>query len=302
MWQSSIKDFLLSQGIAFSEQEDMSKITSMRCGGRAALSVYPSTVDEVASLMRALVKQGIKYKVVGGMTNLLPCDGVFDGVLVRMTGIKDLKFTENNTVTVGAGVLLGAFVRKAAERGIGGFEELSGIPGTVGGALCGNSGAHSVSISDFVISVVAYDVRCDTVVELRRDDIDYGYRSSLFKREKSSFVILKATLQGVKREKEEIFEKIKQLISQRRERQPLDKPSLGSIFKHPEGDFAPRLIESLSLKGEACGGASVSQKHAGFIINGGDATSADVLALIEKIKNRVLSEYGILLEEEIDIM
>ena len=302
MWQSDIKDFLVSQGIAFFEQEDMSKITSMRCGGRAAVSAYPSTAREVASLVRALTERGVKYKVVGGMTNILPCDDVFDGVLIRMTGIKELEFTENNTVSVGAGVPLGTFVRKAAECGVGGFEELSGIPGTVGGALYGNSGAHSVSISDFVISALAYDVKRNAVVELGCDEIDYGYRASLFKKEKPNFVILSAKLQGAEREKDKIFEKIKALSAMRRERQPLDKSSLGSIFKHPEGDFAPRLIESLSLKGARCGGASVSIKHAGFIINDGNATALDVLALIEKIKNRVFSEYGILLEEEIDIM
>ena len=302
MWQDSIKALLLSQGIAFVEYEDMSKITSMRCGGRAAVSVYPKNRFEIASIISALLDFGVKYKVVGGMTNLLPCDGIFDGVLIRMSGIKELEFTENNTVFVDAGVSTSLFVKKAAERGIGGFEELSGIPGTVGGALYGNSGAHGVSISDFVISVLAYDLRRNTMVELVRDEINYGYRTSLFKNDKSNFVILSATLQGVKLEKEKIFEKIKELSAMRRERQPLDKPSLGSIFKHPEGDFAPRLIESLSLKGEACGGASISRKHAGFIINDGEATSEDVLALIEKIKSRVFSEYGILLEEEIDIM
>ncbi len=302
MWQSDIKDFLSSKRIVFSTQEDMSKITSMRCGGQAAISAYPRNADEIASLVRALDKQGVKYKVVGGMTNLLPCDGVFDGVLVRMTGINHLEFTENNRVSAGAGVLLGTFVRKAAEYGIGGFEELSGIPGTLGGALYGNSGAHSVSISDFVISVVVYDVRRNMVVELRRDEIDYGYRRSLFKKEKPNFVILEAKLKGTEKSKEQIFEKIRELSAIRRERQPLDKPSLGSIFKHPEGDFAPRLIESLGLKGENCGGASVSRKHAGFIINDGGATASDVIALIDKIKNKVFAEYGILLEEEIDIM
>ena len=302
MWQDTIKDFLLSRGIAFVEYEDMSKITSMRCGGCAAVSVYPKNSSEISSLMRVLLGSGVKYKVVGGMTNLLPCDGIFDGVLVRMTGIKELEFTENNTVLVGSGVPTSTFVKKAAERGIGGFEELSGIPGTVGGALYGNSGAHGVSISDFVVAVLAYDIRRNTMVELRRDEINYGYRTSLFKNDKANFIILMATLQGVERKKEEIFEKIKAFSTQRRARQPLEKPSLGSIFKHPFGDFAPRLIESLSLKGEACGGASVSKKHAGFIVNDGKATSHDVLALIERIKNRVFSEYGILLEEEIDIM
>ena len=302
MWQDIIKEFLLSRGIAFVEEEDMSKITSMRCGGRASVAVYPKNTTEIASLMEILVLLGVEYKVIGGMTNTLPCDGVFDGVLVRMTGINELEFTENNTVTVGAGVTTSSFVKRSAERDIGGFEELSGIPGTVGGALYGNSGAHGVSISDFVISVDAYDIRHGTVVMLSRENIGYGYRRSLFKDDKSNFIILRATLQGVKREKEEIFAKIKELSAMRRERQPLDKPSLGSIFKHPEGDFAPRLIESLSLKGESCGGASVSVKHAGFIINDVNATSLDVLNLIKRIKNRVFSEYGIMLEEEIDIM
>ena len=236
------------------------------------------------------------------MTNTLPCDGVYDGVIVKTTGINFTDFTEDNTVTVGAGVLLAALIRDAAEKNIGGFEEFSGIPGTVGGAAFGNSGAHSVCIADRLISVRAYDSVIDDIVEFPKSELEYGYRDSLFKRYSPRFAIISVKLRGIYREKIEITEKIKIFARYRRDRQPLNMPSLGSIFKHPKGDFAPRLIETLSLKGLRFGGASVSEKHAGFIVNDGNATAADVKELILMIKDRVRSEYGIVLEEEIDVM
>ena len=301
MWQNSLYRFLVNNGIAFTENSDMSKITSMRCGGTTRFLVMP-TVDNVASLMCFLRTECIKYKIAGGMTNTLPCDGVFDGALLLTSGINHISIAENNRVLVGAGRSLASFVATAVENNIGGFEEISGIPGTVGGAVYGNSGAHSVSISDFIISVRAYDTFTNKTVSFAKNDLDYGYRASRFKQEPTRYVILEATMQGLFRTKDEIGKRVREFSKIRRERQPLNMPSLGSIFKHPEGDFAPRLIESLSLKGLRFGGASVSEKHAGFIVNDLSATSNDVRALICEIKKRVEAEYGIILEEEIDIM
>ena len=301
MWQNSLYRFLVNNGIAFTENSDMSKITSMRCGGTTRFLVMP-TLDNVASLMCFLRTECIKYKTIGGMTNTLPCEGVFDGALLLTSGINHISIAENNIVLVGAGRSLASFVATVAENNIGGFEEISGIPGTVGGAVYGNSGAHSVSISDFIISVRAYDTFTNKTVSFAKNDLDYGYRASRFKQEPTRYVILEATMQGLFRTKDEIVKRVREFSKIRRERQPLNMPSLGSIFKHPEGDFAPRLIESLSLKGLRFGGASVSEKHAGFIVNDLSATSNDVRALICEIKKRVEAEYGIILEEEIDIM
>jgi len=198
-------------------------------------------------------------------------------------------------------VILGSLVRSLASSGIGGLEEFSGIPGTVGGAAFGNSGAHSKSISEVILSVLAYDIHTDETRRLDVSLLGYGYRQSIFKKE-PGLVILQIELRGVKKSSAEIFDSINEFARYRREHQPLSMHSLGSIFKHPAGDFAPRLIESLSLKGLSVGGAEVSKKHAGFIVNTGYATSSDVKCLIKLIKEKVFFDYNIILEEEINIM
>ena len=274
----------------------------MRCGGVAKCVARPTDEKALITLLRFLGKENIHFKLIGGMTNTLPCDGTYDGVIVKTTGINFIDFTEDNTVTAGAGALLATLITDTAEKNIGGFEELSGIPGTVGGSVFGNSGTHSVCISDLLVSVRAYDSVQDIILELPTIELEYGYRESLFKRYSPRFTIISAKFRGIYREKSEILGKIRTFVQHRRERQPLNMPSLGSVFKHPKGDFAPRLIESLSLKGLRFGGALVSEKHAGFIVNCGNATATDVKELILIIKDRVRSEYGIVLEEEIDVM
>ena len=299
--KQTLVDFLRDRNIQFKEFEKLSRLTSMRTGGLARLLFEPDSSSELVFTVRLLRDLGIKYRVVGAMTNTLPPDGIYDGAIVRTSRIDSVAIRENNTVEASTGATLIGITRATAKRGISGFAEFFGIPGTLGGAIYGNAGAHSADISNVITSVDAYDPTSDRIVTFSRDDIGFAYRDSLFKRN-PDLVILSAILVGDVGSSSDILALMRTYAQMRRERQPLEMPSLGSVFKHPKGDFAPRLIESLGLKGISVGGASVSKKHAGFIVNNGGATSSDVRSLIAIIKDRVLSAYGIELEEEINVM
>ena len=301
MWKDELLQLFLDRNIKFCEFADLSRLNSMRIGGRALVLVEPSDEAQLVFVLRAARDLGAPVRIVGGMTNTLVPDGIFHGVLVRTARIDWAEFTENKEVYAGCGASLSSIVLGAADRGIGGFSELVGIPGTLGGALYGNAGAHELSISDTVDEVRVYDVLEDRRKVLTVRDIGYGYRDSLFKRE-CRYAILSARLRGFAADKDELKAKMSQYTRIRKQRQPLSMPSLGSIFKHPEGDFAPRLIESLGLKGFRVGGAEISEFHAGFIVNKGDATASDVMELIKMIKKKVTDTYGIDLEEEINYL
>ena len=301
MWRDELVKLFLNKNIKFRQLADISELTSIKLGGKALVLAEPENEEQLIYTLRSARGLGAPFAVVGGMTNTLPTDGVFCGVIIRTVRIESIEFTENNRVCAACGTSLASLVRGLADRGIGGFEEFVGIPGTVGGALFGNAGAHGSSISDRVVDVSVYDVIEDRRKLLSADDIKYGYRDSIFKHE-ARYLILSARLQGFAAEAESLKAKMTEYIKVRRQKQPLSMPSLGSIFKHPEGDFAPRLIESLGLKGLCIGGAEVSKVHAGFIVNNGTATSDDVKKVIEEVKKMVADKYGIDLKEEINYL
>ena len=294
-------EFLEKSRIKFRQNVDFSALTSMRCGPLARLLVEPGSISELHDTVRFVHRESILYRVIGGMTNTLPPSGDFFGALIHTGRISGLRFTENNRVYAEAGVSLSRVARSAAALGIDGFSELSGIPGSVGGAIYGNAGAHSRAMSDVVLTVNAYDPQNDRVSALSGSDLAFGYRHSIFQ-DNRSLIILSAELSGTAGDSDSILSRMREYAVMRRERQPLSMPSLGSIFKHPLGDFAPRIIEELGLKGLRAGDAAVSEKHAGFIVNLGAATPDDVKELISQIKDRVLSARGIILEEEINVM
>ena len=301
MWKDELLRLLLNKNINLCELAELERLNSMRIKGKSMVLVEPNDESQFLFVLRAVKDICAPFRIVGGMTNTLVSDEIFYGVLIRTTRIDWVEFTENREVYANCGASLGSIVLGAADRGVGGFSELVGIPGTVGGALYGNAGAHGRAISDTVVDVKAYDIIEDKKIVLTADEIDYGYRDSLFKRE-SRYVILSARLRGFSSDRNEIKAKMHEYTSIRRQRQPLSMPSLGSIFKHPHGDFAPRLIESLGLKGLRVGGAEISKIHAGFIVNNGSATASDVRNLIKIIKTKVADRYGIDLEEEINYL
>jgi UDP-N-acetylmuramate dehydrogenase len=301
MWKDELLHLFSAKNIKFNELADLRKLNSMRIGGRALVLVEPVDEAQLIFAVREARRMGAPVRIMGGMTNTLVADGVFTGVIVRTVRIDSVSFTENNEVCATCGASLGSIVLAATNAGVGGFSELVGIPGTLGGALYGNAGAHGRTMADIVVEVDVYDVLEDKKTKLTVNDIDYGYRDSLFKHE-YRYLILSARLRGFAADKAEILANISQFTKARRQRQPLSLPSLGSIFKHPVGDYASRLIESLGLKGFRIGGAEVSQLHAGFIVNNGDATASDVKDLINSIKIKVYDTYGIDLEEEINYL
>ena len=301
MRKDELLQLFLDRNIKFCELADLSRLNSMRIGGRALVLVEPSNEAQLVYVLRAARDLDAPVRIVGGMTNTLVPDGIFHGVLIRTARIDWIEFTENKEVCAGCGVSLSSIVLGAADRGVGGFSELVGIPGTLGGALYGNAGAHELSISDTVDEVRVYDILEDRCKVLTVKDIEYGYRDSLFKRE-CRYVILSARLRGFTADSDELKAKMSKYTRIRKQKQPLSMPSLGSIFKHPEGYFAPKLIESLGLKGFCIGGAEISELHAGFIVNKGDATASDVMKLIKMIKEKVTDTYGIDLEEEINYL
>ena len=301
MWKDELLRLLLDRNIKFCELAELERLNSMRIKGKTLILVEPGDETQLLFALRAARYLGAPFRIVGGMTNTLVPDETFCGVLVRTARIDLVKFTENREVHAGCGASLGSIVFGAADRSIGGFSELVGIPGTLGGALYGNAGAHNRAISDTVVDVKVYDTLDDKEIVVSADEIGYGYRDSLFMREKR-YVILSARLRGLLADKNEIKAKMCEYTRIRRQKQPLSMPSLGSIFKHPKGDFAPRLIESLGLKGLRVGGAEISEIHAGFIVNNGGATASDVRNLIRIIKTKVADTYGIDLEEEINYL
>lgn len=296
-----ILDFCEKKGIEIVCDADISAITSIKCGAKARFLAEPDTRSKLVDLVSFLRHKEIDYRVVGGMTNTLPPSGDFEGVLIRTRRIGRLSFTENNRVYAEAGASLSETARRASMRGIGGFAELVGIPGTIGGAIFGNAGAHGRAMSDIVLSAIVYDPENNNIQAISGGDLNFGYRDSVFRRV-PRYLILEAELCGETADKEMLVSQMREYTEIRRIRQPISMPSLGSIFKHPTGDFAPRIIDELGLKGLSVGGAVVSEKHAGFIVNSGSATPEDIKKLIKIIKDEVFRARGILLEEEINVM
>lgn len=267
-----ILDFCEEKGIDIVCEANISAITSIKCGARARYLAEPDTRAKLVDLVGFLYDEEVNYRVVGGMTNTLPPSDDFEGVLIRTRRIGKLSFTENNRVYAEAGVALSEVARRASMNGIGGFVELVGIPGTIGGAVFGNAGAQGRAMSDVVLSVTVYDPDVHRITVISGRDLGFGYRDSVF-RKIPRYLILEAELYGEPADKEALVLKMCEYTEMRRSRQPLSMPSLGSIFKHPASDFAPRIIDELGLKGLSVGGAVVSEKHAGFIVNSGDRKS-----------------------------
>lgn len=285
------------RGICTAEESvPLSKMTSFGIGGEAALCAFPKNECEVAALLQAAHKFGERFAVLGNMTNILASDEGFDGLVIVTRGLCDI-FYDGERVTAGAGASVSALARDTAERGLSGFEFAYGIPGSVGGGIYMNAGAYGGTFSDVVASVRAYDAETEEIVEYSTEECGFGNRLSRFS--SSGEIILSATFALRKGNREEILAKMRENMRARKEKQPLELPSAGSVFKRPEGNYAGALIERAGLKGYCIGGAKISEKHAGFIVNVGGATENDVARLIEYIKEKVYGEFGVVLEQEI---
>lgn len=274
----------------------MCDYTTFRIGGKADFLALPDSVRKLEALVNCSKECGIDYTVVGKGSNLLVADGGIRGLVIVTSHMDDIELLSDNTVVCSAGTPLIKLCIFALENSLGGLEFAYGIPGTVGGAAYMNAGAYGGEMKDVVVSCSHIDNDGKNGV-FTAEELAFGYRKSIY--EENGFIITGVTLKLFESTKEEIRAKMNDFLSRRKDKQPLEFPSAGSTFKRPEGYFAGALIEQCGLKGYSVGGAQVSEKHAGFVINKGGATAQDVLDLVENVKNTVLNETGVLLEPEI---
>jgi len=276
--------------------EPMSEHTTFEIGGPADLYVVPDTVDRTRVVIETVRAAGVPLFVLGRGSDLLVSDEGYRGVVLAVgDGITDLTY-EGETLVAEAGVTLADAAEMACALGLSGLEFACGIPGTVGGAVFMNAGAYGGQIADVLVGIQALTPEGDRV-ELGVDELAMGYRTSRVKTD--GLVVLSATFKLERAEEDDIRARMDDLTRQREEKQPLELPSAGSTFKRPEGHFAGKLIMDAGLKGYQVGGAAVSEKHAGFVVNVGGATAADVHAVIEHVQDEVQRQFGVSLEPEV---
>lgn len=276
-----------------------SELSHFRIGGAAKLCAYPKSRDELVTVVRLARKLDVKHKLIGRGSNLLFSDKTYDGALIVSSECKELKKVNDTQIYAECGVSLIHFANFAAAEGLSGLEFASGIPGNVGGAVFMNAGAYGGEIKDVLVSCDVYDSESDRAFTLSNAECDFLYRTSRFAKNRN-LMILSATFEFERGECEEIRRRMSEFNENRMEKQPYELPNAGSTFKRGDGYIAAKLIDDAGLKGFRIGDAQVSEKHAGFVVNLGNASSSDVLALMEKIENTVFSLYGIRLEREIE--
>lgn len=292
---------VLSEDAVLKRGTLLSGYTTFRTGGPADVLVEPASEADLAAVLGALREENAPYIVLGNGSNVLVRDEGFRGVVVVIgAGLGGVEVDEGNAVVrAGAGAMLGEVARAAARGSLSGLEFASGIPGSLGGGVFMNAGAYGGEMAQVVMSVRAL-MPDGRVCEFKADELDFAYRHSVFT--KNGGVILSAVMQLEKGDAAQINETMKDLNRRRVEKQPLNYPSAGSTFKRPEGYFAGKLIQDAGCKGLSVGGALVSQKHSGFIVNTGNATSQDILDLIKLVQLRVKEEFGVDLETEVRII
>lgn len=285
------------------ENESLKLHSTFKIGGKAKYFIMPENTDELIESISFAKKNDLKYMIIGNGSNILFTDGGFDGVIIQLTKLKGIEKTGENTIKVYSGELMSSVGAYALNNGLGGMEALCGIPGTLGGGIYMNCGAYGSEIKDVLCKVCYLYTNGETRI-FDVSELDLSYRHSLFSsnEEQMDGAIIYAELELFTKDKNAIEEKMARYRSARKEKQPLEYPSCGSTFKRPQGYFAAQLIDECGLKGLSVGDACVSEKHAGFVINKGNATSSDVLELIETIKDRVYKEKGVKLECEIKVV
>ena len=275
----------------------LSSLTTFRIGGPADFVVAPENVKELTKALDVLKDMDIPYIVIGRGSNILAADEGFRGAVIRLsTNYFQHTKVQDNIITAEAGVTLTSLARTALSHGLTGLEFASGIPGSLGGGIYMNAGAYGGELKDVIqeVTIVDYEGK---IRHLDKSEMGFGHRSSILQHK--SWICVSAALQLSYGDKDQIEERMKELSEQRKAKQPLELPSAGSVFKRPEGYFAGALIEQAGLKGYAIGGAQVSEKHAGFIVNRGGATCKDVVMLIRHIQKTVKEKFGVQLETEI---
>ena len=297
---SNLIEFIPKEKIKI--EEPMSKHTSFKTGGNAEIFVIIENENQIKKLLEYTRKNDIKLYIIGNGSNLIVQDEGVKGIVAKIAFEETIvtKDEENVIVKAGAGVKVMALAQMLKQEEITGFEELSGFPGTIGGANYMNAGAYGKEMKDVIVETKALNRETGEIEVLNNKEQKLEYRSSIFKNKK--YIILQTTMKFQKGKKEEIEKKMNEYLSQRKEKQPLEYPSAGSTFKRGDGFITAKLIDECGLKGYQIGGAQISEKHAGFIINKDNATSKDILDLINYTKKKVFEKFGVQIEEEVEII
>lgn len=294
-----IKEYFGNIGLKYKTDALLKDYTTFKIGGKCPLMVFPDTVDKLSEVIKYLNENNIKYYPVGKGSNLLVSDEGYDGIIVNMTELEEIRFENNDTLICLAGTSLMRVCRFALENELTGLEFAYGIPGSVGGSAYMNAGAYGGEMKDVIVSCT-HILPDGSVGSYSADKLGLSYRHSVYT--DNGYIVASVTLKLKKGNKADIKAKMDELLGKRKAKQPLEYPSAGSTFKRPEGYFAGALIEECNLKGYSVGGAQVSEKHAGFVINKADATCKDVCDLVNFIQLTVKNQTGVILEPEIKII
>ena len=295
-----ILGFLQNNVVEYTRETSLSKLSFVKIGGAADIVAYPESEQKLISLIEVLTKNDIGYIILGRMSNVLPTKEYYSEAIIRTDHMDEFR-VEGNNVIASAGISLPRLSKIFAEASLSGFEELSGIPGSLGGAIRGNAGAYGREISDMLTLIRVYDPYKREIYDVRPLELDFGYRKSSVGCK--GLIVLSAHIRGVHSDFDTISSYMRSIASKRRSSQPVEKPSLGSVFKRPGEDICPwKLISDAGLRGYRVGDAQISEKHSGFIVNLGKATAKDYLSVVEQAEKLVSEKYGINLEREFEIM
>lgn len=278
--------------------ENMSNHIYFKVGGPADILVSPSSINQLLETLKICKENNIPYYIIGNGSNLLVKDGGIRGVVIKLVNLNKIQ-SRGNFIKAEAGVLLKDVSKRAVENSLTGFEFACGIPGSVGGAVFMNAGAYDGEIKNVIKEAEVIDQN-GNLIFLDKEQLELGYRTS--KVMKENYVVVSALFQLEEGNEEKIQGRVDELTAKREEKQPLEYPSAGSTFKRPEGYFAGKLIQDAGLKGYSIGGAAVSSKHSGFVINKGGATAKDILDLIAHIQKEVKDQFGVDLYPEVRIL
>lgn len=279
--------------------EKMSRHTTFKTGGPASLFIRPDSLEQLKKVVALLKRAEVPYFILGNGSNLLVSDKGYDGAIISTDKFTDIRLEDEKTIYAEAGVKNSAIAAFARDNSLTGFEFAAGIPGSLGGAVIMNAGAYGGEMKLIVKEVRALSPQGE-IIRLDNDALRFDYRTSALKGK--DFIVISALLELEKGDKDEISAQMNELALKRKEKQPLEYPSAGSTFKRPEGYFAGKLIEDSGLRGYTVGGAMVSDKHCGFVINKGEATSKDIYTLILNVQNTVYEKFGVRLEPEVILL
>lgn len=278
--------------------EPMKHHTSFKVGGTADILVYPNDYEQVVNVIKLCNENNVPFYILGKGSNLIVRDGGYRGVIIKLTKLNGIT-VNGDMVVVQCGADLCKVSDAALENNLTGFEFACGIPGTVGGAVTMNAGAYNGEVSQVIYCALLVDKE-GNLLSLDKEQLELGYRISAV--QKYDYTVLEVSFKLIKGDYEKIKHRIDELTTRREDKQPLEYPSAGSTFKRPEGYFTGQLIEECNLKGYSIGGAEVSQKHAGFIINKGDASAKDILSLIKYVQTTIKNKFDVELQPEVRII